>query len=291
MDLAAEFPVDWNFNKRLCPEEWGSSVTHETVMNLDPRNAVSTPRIRNPTCVIIQEIDDDEDDIDAVCSQQSSKTSDSSISSTNQSKMMMLDPFNTVLVNEQVDSHMVKGKGHIPNTDGLNRLSQGLSVVSSTSTHRELNLNEVPPEVENCDAFTNKVYEESHVQDMYSHQQELESTLQAQDQEKNTRTEDMKKKNKKKPTSSRPVGRPPKNKSKESAKKKSKEPAKSKLKESFDWDGLRKQAESGGQKRERTERTMDTVDWDAFRCTSVNKIAAIIIKRGMNNMLAERIKV
>ncbi|KAG7576673.1 Endonuclease III-like iron-sulfur cluster loop motif [Arabidopsis thaliana x Arabidopsis arenosa] len=259
MDLAAEFPVDWNFNKGSCLEEWGSSVTHETVTNFDPRIGVSTPRIHNSTCVIIEEIDDDEDDIDAVCSQESSKTSDSSISSANQSKMMLLDPFNTVLMNEQVDSQMVKGKGHIPYTDDLNGLSEEISMVSSTSTHCELNLNEVPPEVELC-----------------SHQQEPESTIQSQDQQENTRTEDVKK-NRKKPTTSK-------------LKKKSKEPAKSNKKKSFDWDSLRKQAESGGRKRERTERTMDTVDWDALRCTDVNKIANIIIKRGMNNMLAERIK-
>ncbi|XP_020887574.1 DEMETER-like protein 2 isoform X2 [Arabidopsis lyrata subsp. lyrata] len=259
MDLAAEFPVDWNFNKGSCLEEWGSSVTHETVTNLDPRIGVSTPRIRYPTCVIIEEIDDDEDDIDVVCSQESSKTSDSSISSANQSKMMLLDPFNTVLMNEQVDSQMVKGKGHMPYTDDLNGMSEGISMVSSTSTHCELNLNEVPPEVELC-----------------SHQRELESTIQPQDQQENTRTEDVKK-NRKKPTTSK-------------LKKKSTEPAKSNKKKSFDWDSLRKQAESGGRKRERTERTMDTVDWDALRCTDVNKIANIIIKRGMNNMLAERIK-
>ncbi|EOA29577.1 hypothetical protein CARUB_v10012825mg [Capsella rubella] len=246
MDLAAEFPVNWNFNKRSSLEEWGSSAT-------------SNPRIRKSTCVIIEEIDDDDDEdgTDAVCAHESSKTSDSSMSSTNQSTMTLLDP----------------------------------SAGTSTSSHCELNLNEVPHEVENCDvdALTNKFYEEIQVQHMSSHQQELDSTLQAQDQEKNTRKEVVKNKEKKKPTTSRPVGRPPKNKVKES-KKKSKKPAKSKLEDSFDWDSLRKQVESGGKKRERTERTLDTVDWDALRGSSVNKIAAIIIKRGMNNMLAKRIK-
>ncbi|CAD5322575.1 unnamed protein product [Arabidopsis thaliana] len=231
----------------------------QNVADHSSRTGVSTPRIRNPTRVIIEEIDDDENDIDAVCSQESSKTSDSSITSADQSKTMLLDPFNTVLMNEQVDSQMVKGKGHIPYTDDLNDLSQGISMVSSASTHCELNLNEVPPEVELC-----------------SHQQDPESTIQTQDQQESTRTEDVKK-NRKKPTTSKP-------------KKKSKESAKSTQKKSVDWDSLRKEAESGGRKRERTERTMDTVDWDALRCTDVHKIANIIIKRGMNNMLAERIK-
>ncbi|XP_010468090.1 PREDICTED: DEMETER-like protein 2 [Camelina sativa] len=272
MDLAAAFPLDCNFNKRSSPEEWGSSVTHETMMN---------PRIRNPNCVIIEEIDDDDDEhgTDAVCSQGPSKMSESFISSTNQSTMMLQDPFNTSLVSEQVDSKMVKGKGHLPNTGGL-------SMVSYTSSH--FNLNELPPEVESCDSFINNDYEESQVQHMSSHQQELESTLHAQDQEQNTRTEDVQKK---KPTTSRPVGRPRKNKVDESSSnKKAKEPAKSKPEDTFDWDILRKEAESGGKKREKTERTRDTVDWEAVRCADVNKIANIIIKRGFNNLLAGRIK-
>lgn len=257
MDLAAEFPVILNSIKGSCHEEWGSSVTDETVGNLDPRNAVATPRIRNPTCIIIDEIDDDDDDADAVCSQETSKTSDSSISSTNQSKTRLLDP---------------------PTNSFETQFYQGISMVSSTSTCCELNLNEAPLEVENCDAFRNNVDEGSLVQPMCNHQQELKSTLQSQDLEKNTRTDlDMKNgKIMKKP----PKGQPAKNK-----------PAKNTQKESFDWDSLRRQAEIGGQKRERTERTMDTVDWDALRCTNVHKVADIIRKRGMNNMLASRIKV
>ncbi|KAK8685568.1 hypothetical protein V6N13_041568 [Hibiscus sabdariffa] len=58
----------------------------------------------------------------------------------------------------------------------------------------------------------------------------------------------------------------------------------------FDWDSLRKQAEANGRKRERTEKTMDSLDWEAVRCTDVDEIAKTIQDRGMNNMLAERIK-
>ncbi|KAL0338579.1 UNVERIFIED_CONTAM: protein ROS1A [Sesamum angustifolium] len=57
-----------------------------------------------------------------------------------------------------------------------------------------------------------------------------------------------------------------------------------------DWDQLRKQAQAGGRKRVRTANTLDSVDWDAVRCADVNEIAHTIKERGMNNMLAERIK-
>ncbi|XWS59542.1 hypothetical protein CRYUN_Cryun08bG0131100 [Craigia yunnanensis] len=66
--------------------------------------------------------------------------------------------------------------------------------------------------------------------------------------------------------------------------------AKKEKKDDFDWDSLRKQAEASGRKRERTENTMDSLDWEAVRCTDVNEIAKTIKERGMNNMLAERIK-
>ncbi|KAL7170375.1 hypothetical protein ACSBR2_035275 [Camellia fascicularis] len=56
-----------------------------------------------------------------------------------------------------------------------------------------------------------------------------------------------------------------------------------------DWDSLRSQAQAKG-KRERTANTMDSLDWEAVRCADVNEIADTIKARGMNNMLAERIK-
>lgn len=62
-------------------------------------------------------------------------------------------------------------------------------------------------------------------------------------------------------------------------------------KDNFDWDSLRVQAQAKAGKREKTESTMDSLDWDAVRRADVNEIADAIKERGMNNMLAERIKV
>ncbi|KAJ4969867.1 hypothetical protein NE237_002966 [Protea cynaroides] len=61
-------------------------------------------------------------------------------------------------------------------------------------------------------------------------------------------------------------------------------------KKEFDWDSLRKQAFANGGKKERSSNTMDSADWEAVRCAHVNEIANAIKERGMNNMLAERIK-
>lgn len=58
-----------------------------------------------------------------------------------------------------------------------------------------------------------------------------------------------------------------------------------------DWDHLRKKANTAGRERARPTNTRDSVDWDAVRCADVNEIADTIKERGMNNMLAERIKV
>ncbi|KAI4349021.1 hypothetical protein L6164_009676 [Bauhinia variegata] len=61
-------------------------------------------------------------------------------------------------------------------------------------------------------------------------------------------------------------------------------------KENFNWDSLRIEAEAGAEKKERTVNNMDSLDWDAVRCADVNEIAEAIKERGMNNMLADRIK-
>ncbi|MED6160635.1 hypothetical protein PIB30_053230 [Stylosanthes scabra] len=61
-------------------------------------------------------------------------------------------------------------------------------------------------------------------------------------------------------------------------------------KDNFDWDSLRRQAHAKAGKREKTENTMDSLDWDAVRRADVREIADAIKERGMNNMLAERIK-
>nr|XP_018629418.1 protein ROS1A-like isoform X2 [Nicotiana tomentosiformis] len=63
-----------------------------------------------------------------------------------------------------------------------------------------------------------------------------------------------------------------------------------KEKQNVDWDSLRLQAQNNGKKRKRTANIMDSLDWEAVRCADVNEIAHTIRERGMNNMLAERIK-
>ncbi|WOH00832.1 hypothetical protein DCAR_0520207 [Daucus carota subsp. sativus] len=55
------------------------------------------------------------------------------------------------------------------------------------------------------------------------------------------------------------------------------------------WDSLRKQAQVNGE-RVRTPDTSDSVDWEAVRRADVEEVAHTIRERGMNNMLAERIK-
>ena len=59
----------------------------------------------------------------------------------------------------------------------------------------------------------------------------------------------------------------------------------------FDWDSLRIQAQARAGKREKTENTMDSADWDAVRRADLSEISKIIRERGMNNLLADRIKV
>ncbi|KAJ6909178.1 hypothetical protein NC652_020221 [Populus alba x Populus x berolinensis] len=59
--------------------------------------------------------------------------------------------------------------------------------------------------------------------------------------------------------------------------------------DAFDWDSLRKQVQTNGRK-ERTEDTMDSLDYEAVRCAGVNEISEAIKERGMNKILAERIQ-
>ncbi|KAL2323138.1 hypothetical protein Fmac_027517 [Flemingia macrophylla] len=70
---------------------------------------------------------------------------------------------------------------------------------------------------------------------------------------------------------------------------KSREQGKEK-KEDFNWDSLRIEAQAKAGKREKTENTMDSLDWEAVRCADVSEIAETIKERGMNNRLADRIK-
>ncbi|XP_061352175.1 DNA glycosylase/AP lyase ROS1-like [Gastrolobium bilobum] len=65
---------------------------------------------------------------------------------------------------------------------------------------------------------------------------------------------------------------------------------KTEKKHADDWDKLRKEVEANGTMKERSEDTMDSLDYEALRCASVKEISDTIKERGMNNMLAERIK-
>lgn len=62
-------------------------------------------------------------------------------------------------------------------------------------------------------------------------------------------------------------------------------------KKTFDWDSLRKEVYRNKPREERSSDAMDSLDWEAVRCADVSEIAETIRERGMNNMLAERIKV
>ncbi|TKY51694.1 Transcriptional activator DEMETER [Spatholobus suberectus] len=61
-------------------------------------------------------------------------------------------------------------------------------------------------------------------------------------------------------------------------------------KHASDWDKLRKEVQVNGTEKERSTDTMDSLDYEAVRCASVKEISKTIKERGMNNMLAERIK-
>ncbi|KAL1224355.1 DNA glycosylase/AP lyase ROS1 [Cardamine amara subsp. amara] len=61
-------------------------------------------------------------------------------------------------------------------------------------------------------------------------------------------------------------------------------------KEAFDWDSLRREAQGREGKREKTARTLDTVDWESIRTADVEEVAETIKSRGMNHKLAERIQ-
>lgn len=65
----------------------------------------------------------------------------------------------------------------------------------------------------------------------------------------------------------------------------------SEKKKTYDWDSLRKQVYHKSAKKERNNDAMDSLDYEALRDADVNEISNTIRERGMNNMLAERIKV
>ncbi|PHT65239.1 Protein ROS1 [Capsicum annuum] len=61
-------------------------------------------------------------------------------------------------------------------------------------------------------------------------------------------------------------------------------------KKAFDWDSLRKEVQSKSGKKERSKDAMDSLNYEAVRRAAVKEISDAIKERGMNNMLAERIK-
>ncbi|KAI3458882.1 hypothetical protein Pfo_015545 [Paulownia fortunei] len=60
--------------------------------------------------------------------------------------------------------------------------------------------------------------------------------------------------------------------------------------EPFNWDTLRKQVQPKAGTRGRSRETMDSLDYEALQNADVREISDTIKERGMNNMLAERIK-
>ncbi|KAF8008997.1 hypothetical protein BT93_J0094 [Corymbia citriodora subsp. variegata] len=58
----------------------------------------------------------------------------------------------------------------------------------------------------------------------------------------------------------------------------------------IDWDVLRREVQPNGRRKERSKEAMDSLDYEAIRQASVSEISNCIKERGMNNMLAERIK-
>ncbi|CAN4126478.1 unnamed protein product [Withania somnifera] len=61
-------------------------------------------------------------------------------------------------------------------------------------------------------------------------------------------------------------------------------------KKAFDWDSLRKEVQLKSGKKERSKDAMDSLNYQAVRRAAVKEISDAIKERGMNNMLAERIK-
>ncbi|KAK9755489.1 hypothetical protein RND81_01G028900 [Saponaria officinalis] len=61
-------------------------------------------------------------------------------------------------------------------------------------------------------------------------------------------------------------------------------------KNEFDWDSLRRDVQVDGKKPERPAHTRDSLDWEAVRHAKASDIAETIKERGMNNVLAGRIK-
>lgn len=57
------------------------------------------------------------------------------------------------------------------------------------------------------------------------------------------------------------------------------------------WDSLRKDVDGNEGRKKRSKDSMDSIDYEAIRRASISEISEAIKERGMNNMLAVRIKV
>ncbi|PKA55371.1 Transcriptional activator DEMETER [Apostasia shenzhenica] len=66
--------------------------------------------------------------------------------------------------------------------------------------------------------------------------------------------------------------------------------AKVDVEEEIDWEGIRRRVYQNGSTKERSCDTMDSVDWEAVRKADTTVISDAIRERGMNIMLAQRIK-
>ncbi|XP_068661552.1 DNA glycosylase/AP lyase ROS1-like isoform X2 [Aristolochia californica] len=61
-------------------------------------------------------------------------------------------------------------------------------------------------------------------------------------------------------------------------------------KKDFDWESLRRETCYRNPRKERPANLRDSLDYEAVRCADVSEISSTIKERGMNNVLAERIK-
>ncbi|XP_075490754.1 LOW QUALITY PROTEIN: DNA glycosylase/AP lyase ROS1-like [Primulina tabacum] len=84
-------------------------------------------------------------------------------------------------------------------------------------------------------------------------------------------------------------GLPNVGKSRESAGGRNKRKVKENQESTVNWDDLRKQY-SGGKSNNSVNDNIDSADWEAVRQASVQEVAKVIMDRGMNNILAGRIK-
>ncbi|PWA61255.1 DNA glycosylase [Artemisia annua] len=67
-------------------------------------------------------------------------------------------------------------------------------------------------------------------------------------------------------------------------------PAQEERRRAIDWDSLRKEALLNSEKKERSKDAADSLDYEALRRAHVNEISDAIRECGMNNLVADRMK-